>query len=220
MTTAADLAAAVASHLSPALTPSLTSASHAFDLYEAYVFTLVLRGAEREKFAVTYETVVPGLPNVFTFRTSPGHIYTSTQPYSYAVLTSQNGLVLEAHVGVRLLGKSHVAHECDVLVLHRQEAVDCRANRVDPRHIHAEMAVECKFYAAGLDLGLLRGFVGLSADLARPVSTIVSNVTSTSMAQFFKAHKRLWEDHLTPGSSAEERFVGDVRSALHRFQST
>lgn len=219
MTDSAGLAAAVASNLTPALSSNLTSADKAYDLYEAYVFTLILRAARLESFSLSYESITPGPSATFTFRTSPGHIYTATQPYCYAVLTSQTGLELEAHVGVRVLGKSRVAHECDVLVLDREEAIACRTNRVDPLHTRAELAVECKFYAASLGLGQLRAFVGLSADLGGPTNALVTNVSSPSMAQLFKAHKRNWEDHLTPGSSAEERFIGDVRSALHRFQS-
>lgn len=219
MTTPAALAAEVAARLGSAIGPNLTSATHASDLYEAYLFTLILAAAEREGFLLDFEHIAPGPAMVFTFRTSPGHIYTSTQPYSYAVLTAPNGLELEAHVGIRALGKSRVAHECDVIVLDRQEATLCRANRVDPLHTRAELAVECKFYAATLGLDLLRGFVGLSADLNRPVSTLVSNVSSPSIARLFKAHRRKWEDDLIPSSPAEQRFIGDVRSILHRFQS-
>jgi hypothetical protein len=219
MTDAAELAASVATHLGPALSPNLTAADRACDLYEAYVFTLVLRAARMENFTILYESITTPPAGVFTFRTSPGHIYTATQPYSYAVLTAQNGLTLEVHVGIRLLGKSRVAHECDVLVLDRDEALACRANRVDPLHTKAELAIERKFYASSLGLDLLRGFIGLWADLGGPRSSLVSNVSSSSMAQLFKSHQRSWEDHLRPGSAAEERFIGDIRSALHRFQS-
>jgi hypothetical protein len=219
VTTPAELAGEVAARLGPAIGLNLTAATAAYDLYEAYVFTLVLSAAHTERFGVAFEHIAPGPAATFTFRTSPGHIYTATQPYSYAVLTAPNGLELEAHVGIRALGKSRVAHECDVIVLQRDEATLCRANRVDPLHTRAELAVECKFYAATLGLGLLRGFVGLSADLGRPASTLVSNVSSPSMARLFKSHSRNWEDDLTPTSAAEQRFIGDVRSILHRFQS-
>ncbi len=134
MTSAADLAAEVAASLAPGASPNLTSAHRAYDLYEAWVFTLIVRAAQIENFTVAYESITAPPPGTFTFRTSPGHIYTATQPYSYAVLTAPDGLTLEAHVGIRVLGKSRVAHECDVLVLQRDEAIACRANRVDPLH--------------------------------------------------------------------------------------
>ena len=219
MTTAADLAGAVAAALAPAIAPNLTAADFTYDLYEAYIFTLVLTAARREGFAIRYASITTPPPLTFTFRTSPGHIYTSTRPYSYAILTATNGLELEAHVGVRVLGKSRVAHECDVLVLQRDEAVSCRANRVDPLHTRAELVVECKFYSASLSLGLLRGFIGLTADLGGPTISLASNVSSPSLAQLFKSHRRRWEDELVPGSQAEERFIGDARTVLHRFQS-
>ena len=90
---------------------------------------------------------------------------------------------------------------------------------MDPVHNRAELVVECKFYAASLRLGLLRSFLGLAADLGGPETRLVSNVSSRSLAQLFKSHKRKWEDELVPGSLEEERFIGDVRSILHRFQS-
>ncbi len=219
MTTPVQLAAEVAARLGPAVGPNLTSATRAYDLYEAYTFTLVLTAARLEGFGVAYEHITPGPPNTFTFRTSPGHIYTSTQPYSYAVLTAPNGLELEVHLGIRALGKSRVAHECDVIMLRRDEGILCRTNRVDPIHNRAELVVECKFYAAALGLGVLRSFLGLSADLGGPETRLVSNVSSPSMARLFKSHKRKWEDELVPATADEERFVGDVRSILHRFQS-
>ena len=150
MTGASALAAALGASLGPAMTPNLTSADKAHDLYEAYIFTLVVQAARHENFAVAYESITAGPAGVFTFRTGPGHIHTATQPYSYAVLAAPNGLEFEAHVGVRVLGKSKVAHECDVLLLDRKEAITCRAHRRDPRHTRTELAVECKFYSASL----------------------------------------------------------------------
>lgn len=219
MTGASALAAALGASLGPAMTPNLTSADKAHDLYEAYIFTLVLRAARHENFAVAYESITPGPAGAFTFRTGPGHIHTTMQPYSYAVLSAPTGLEFEAHVGVRVVGKSKVTHECDVLLLDRAEAVTCRARRHDPRHTKARLAVECKFYSASLGLGELRSFIGLTADIARPTIRLVSNVSSNSMARLFKSHRRLWEDYLTPGSLAEERFLGDISSELHRLQS-
>jgi len=214
-----ELASAIEANLADAIAPNLTSADAACDLYEAYVFTLVLRAARVENFVVTYESVGQAPLGTFIFRTSPGHVYTNTQAYCYAVITSQEGLELEVHVGVMVRGRSHVAHECDVLVVERQEAIECRSNRVDPRHTRSELTVECKFYSKTLALGLLRSFIGLSADLNGAENRLVTNVTSASVARLFKAHNRYWTDHLSPGSDGERRFVGEVASVLHRFQS-
>ena len=56
MTTPAELAASVAGRLGPALTPNLTAADRAWDLYEAYVLTLVVTAAREEGFGVAFES--------------------------------------------------------------------------------------------------------------------------------------------------------------------
>ena len=56
-------------------------------------------------------------------------------------------------------------HECDVVDLDGAEATQSRRNNADPRSSKCLLAVECKYYATPLPLGMARGFVGLQADL-------------------------------------------------------
>ncbi len=82
-------------------------------------------------------------PAVYTFRTSPGHIWSHAQPYTHAVLTFPDQLPqLELHTGVYVSGKSGLIHEADVLVLLSEEAELARQNRVPPRPYKIFVAAE------------------------------------------------------------------------------
>ena len=78
-------------------------------------------------------------------RTKEDYIWSTTQPYTYALLTFPGREPLEAHVGVRAAGKSGVLHEFDVCVIRRSEAETARQNRVHPRSSKILIGVECKF---------------------------------------------------------------------------
>jgi hypothetical protein len=129
-----DLLIEIAAKLPNAATLSLTSPTQANDAYEQYLFTLVVRAAFDISANIRYETVHSWRPATrLVMRTSPGHIYSRLQAYTHAVLEWPNRDPLEAHVGIRLLGKSGVLHECDVAVIKRTEAVTCRSDNRDPK---------------------------------------------------------------------------------------
>src|SRR5258706_11949688 len=113
-----QLLAEIEQALSSALTPSLTRWSDGADLYEAYVFSLILDAATVEGAVISFRNVDGTPPTTFTFRTSPGHIYSRRRAYSHALLQfSDVPLLLEVHTGVYVSGKSGLIHEADVLVL-------------------------------------------------------------------------------------------------------
>lgn len=85
--------------------------------------------------------------NNLVFRTSPGMLYSVTQPYTHAVISFRDCPPLEAHVGVRVQGKSGILHECDVLILSVAKADLSRCNEVAPRGTRSLIAIECKYYA-------------------------------------------------------------------------
>src|SRR5438034_974802 len=128
-----SLLASIQATLGPAMSPSLTAASAGSDLFEAYVFSLVLDAAENEEANIQFQNVNGSNSGIFTFRTSPGHIWWDSQPYTHAELQFPDCPLLEAHLGVYVTGKSGLIHEADVLVLLSEEAQLCRHNRVPPR---------------------------------------------------------------------------------------
>jgi hypothetical protein len=187
--------------LGASVTPSLTTSSATSDLFEAYVFGILLQAA-RDQGAqlVTFEDVDGMRPTTFVFRTSPGYIYSREQPYCHAVIEFAGKPALEAHVGIRVQGSSGVLHECDIAVLRQTEAVLCRRQMVQPRQSKVIIAVECKFYSATIPLGLARGFVGLVSDVAQGDRYFIVNTNSNQAEKYLTARKRSWEHEVYPGS--------------------
>jgi hypothetical protein len=206
--------------LGAGLPPSLTSASAASDLYEAYLFTRVVRAAIVEGASVSYENVDGSRPSHFTFRTSPGHIHSTAHAYTHAVIVFPNQPVLEAHVGVRVAGKSRVLHECDVALIRQTEAESCRQWRTDPRSSQLELAIEAKYYVSSdLELGLGRAFIGLKADLSAQLACFVTNSTSTSIMRLLTARNCDWQDEVLPQTPGAVRLEGLLHNFFHRYKA-
>jgi len=103
-------------------------------------------------------------------------LYSAAQPYTHAAIDFRGCPPLEAHIGVRVQGKSGILHECDVLVLPVAEAELSRANEVAPRGTRSLIAIECKYYTGYLSLQLARGFHGLHADLGVKNPYFIANL--------------------------------------------
>jgi hypothetical protein len=176
------------SALGPAVAPSVSAASAENDVFEVYIFGLVLEAARREGATITYQDVHgnTGVTNLI-FRTSPSYISTTTQAYTHAIISFPNKPELEAHVGIYVAGKSNVQHECDVAVVDRAEAQSARATGSLPRSLRVLFSAECKFYSSTPGIHLGRGFLGLSKDLSR-VCYLVLNISSTSIERLLSQH--------------------------------
>ena len=210
----------IESTLGQALLPSLTRQSAASDLFEAYIFSLIIEAARLEGAGVSYEDVSGVCPSVFVFRTSPGNIWSTTRPYTHAVLDFPDKPNLEAHVGVYVTGKSGVLHEADVLVLHQSEAAACRRGRVHPRHAKVILSAECKFYAAPVGLAQGRGFLGLSLDIGRNDTFFVMNTGSGSVEKLLASHGRKCEHNIHPSSSIDvDRLRNAFQTVLKDFKA-
>ena len=177
---------------------SLSSASEGSDVFEAYVFSLVLQAAVAEGATVTFRNRDGSTPGSAIFRTSPGHLYSTAQNYTYARIAFPNVPLLEAHTGVFISGKSRLFHEADVVVLTSAEADLSRNNSVPPRSHACVLTAECKFFSSNITLGLGRGFVGLCSDLSADESFFITNSGSISIEKLL-THKGLnWTSQLRP----------------------
>lgn len=198
---------------------SYSSDSAANDIYEGFVFALVVDTAAALGARVHYEDVHGHRTNDLVFRTSPGRLYSTINPYTHAVVAFDGTPELEVHLGVYVQGNSRVLHECDVLVLDRSEAQESRQFGVIPRSRYCLLALECKYYCSNLQLGQARGFVGLNVDLGSNKALFVTNVTSTSVVRYLDHRKTNWEHHVLPGNPQVEHLCSEIRKAFRSHVS-
>ncbi|MBG1270861.1 hypothetical protein [Nostoc sp. WHI] len=183
------------------------------DLYEAYVFSVLIRAAQNEGGSISYKNALGQDAQYLIFRRSPGQIYVSTQPYTHAVIKFEHKPTLEAHVGIRVQGRSRVSHECDLCVLLEDEATNCRNNLYEPRHNKVIIAVECKYYTSELPLHLGRSFIGLASDLRVEEDIyFISNKKSDNIEKLLTTHNKKWEHNIIP------RQVNEIQRLMYAFQ--
>jgi hypothetical protein len=215
----ADLLREVRRLLPNAITPALSPSSKGNDLFEAFLFILVLDAARSMGATASYEDPRGTPTRALTLRTSPGRIYTTSPAYTHAVLAFDGADPLEAHVGIYVAGRSTVAHECDVAVIDKAEAQRARAQGVHPRSSKARFTVEAKFYATPLGIALAREFTGLRSDLSAQTSLFVTNTTAESVARLL-SHRcpvESYHPHVLPRSEAAADFRSTARKALQRY---
>jgi len=195
--------------------------SNPSDIYEAYIFSLVVEAAREEGASVEFVNRDGTVSKTLIFRTSPGYVYSKAKNYSYARISFANRPVLEAHVGIRITGKSGVLHEGDVSVIESAEAENCRNNNLSPRSSKVLILVECKFYSSHLQLHLARSFVGLVGDMSVKEPFFVSNTSSFSVDKLLSHRVRNWEKDIKPTckNREEERLIFSFRNAYKNYVS-
>ena len=181
---------------------SLTMQSHVSDIYEAYVFSVLLQAARTEGARVMLSSIQGGASTFFVFRTSPGYLNSRRHNYGYAELHFPGCPPLEVHISVRVAGHSNVLHECDVSVIDQAEAHLCRgtAQTLAPRSARVRIAIEAKFYTTSLALQLGRGFLGLVRDLSSDNAFFVFNREAKSVQRLLAHKKQQWENNVVPAN--------------------
>lgn len=224
MATKRELLNEIRAALGSAISPSLTNRSKGCDIYEAYLFGLVLESAQQEDARrITFENVDRSVTSTITFRTSPMKIQTKTMPYSHAIIEFDAKPALELHVGIFLNGGSKVAHESDVVVLDRAEADACRNDpqaEIVPRSGKALLTIEAKFYSSHLKLGLGRNFLGLCTDYKVRDSFLVTNTASDSVAALLAGKKCKFVPEVDPTlPNRVDRFRGLLRTVFFNYKT-
>ncbi len=190
---------------------SYNSASKAYDVYEGYLFSLIVATAAKHKARVAYEDVYGNSVQDLVFRTSPGHLFNRNVPYTHALMKFQGAPALEVHVGVRVQGRSGVLHECDVLVLPADEAHLSRSEHIAPRGSKCLLAIECKYYGSNLKIRDARNFEGLHADLGATHTLFVSNVGAPNVTKYLASRNR-WEEREVVPSNMDQ--VGYTKNKI------
>jgi len=216
-----DMWSDISAALGAATSANLSAASAGNDLYECYIWALVLEAAHRQGATIALKTRSCSPATSFFFRTSPSSIFSNLHDYCHAELRFPRAPVLEAHVGIYVSGKSKVNHECDVAVLYQDEADTCRAQSVHPRASKVLLSVECKYYLSsslGVDLG--RSFLGLLDDIYTDGRYFVSTQNAGSVDKLFSRHKKEFEIGLSPIAPDEEvRLRGSFEKNFRNYQA-
>lgn len=202
-------------------TANLTRASAGDDLYEAYVWSLILRAARNEGAQIRLRDRHGNLPAQFWFRTSPSNIFSTAHDYCHAEIAFPNRPVLEAHIGIYIAGRSRVRHECDVAVLHKSEADLCRSASVQPRSGKVVLTAECKYYInSNIGINLGRSFLGLLNDIYQGDRYFVATSDSQSVSMLFSKHNKEYELGLSPlNPRLESRLIGSFEKTFRDFRS-
>lgn len=197
-----NLIASIEQSIKDTVSPLLTSPSKGADLYELYIWSLIIEAARAEGATVTFYDVNGSLvTSNFVFRTSPGRIFSTIQPYTHALIAFPGCPALEAHIGIFVSGKSKVIHECDVAVLYADAAATCRAEEVHPKSTQLLLSAECKFYVqSSMGVGLARSYLGLVSEVKHTYRAcyFVAVSESNSVQRLFAHHQKDWETGVMP----------------------
>jgi len=219
MTLRDDLIEEIESNLDAALIPDYRDRANASDVFEAFVFSIILQAATEEgapepQWEDTYGDPAAGI----NFRRSPGYINSRTTRYTHVILDFPDAEPLEVHLGIYAIGAANIPQECDIAVVKRSEGKRCRDvdnGYVPVKSTHVLIGVECKCYeSSNISLGLGRSFLGLVKDFSGNGNYFfVFNNTYKSVEKLLSHHKQEWEHNLTPTSARE------VNRLRHSFQS-
>lgn len=223
--TPAELLASLLATLPSALPTTMTATgpvpTAGNDLYEAYLFGLVLLAARREGFNITLVNAV-GPATVLRLRRGPGRLPSDGSPgipFTHAVLECSPRPSLELHTGVAVVGQSKVAHEADVVLLPQTEANRCRSLGVDPRGRDAELLIEAKYYTKPVGLGTGREFLGLRSDVYAANKVFVATLVSDSVASLFSGKSVLYDIGVLPRRRGEENLLSLIQRILRTYLS-
>lgn len=200
---------------------NLSATSAGNDLYECYIWAIVLDAAKREGASISFLNCHGASATDFWFRTSPSSIFSKTHEYCHAEIVFDNCPILEAHIGIYVSGKSKVNHECDVAVIYKDEADTCRRNNVHPRSSKVLMSVEAKYYiSSAIGIGLGRSFLGLINDIYPNGRFFVSTQMSGSIDRLFSRHNKEYEIGLSPTApDLEIRLRGSFEKIFRNFKA-
>jgi hypothetical protein len=214
MTSPTDLVSSVQAALQGLVASGIGAGTPMHDLYEVYIFGLVVRAANAEKASISFEDC-NGQPTMnAVFPSGPRYITTKTAPYTHAVLDFGGANEpLEAHVGLYVEGSSGCYHELDVVVIDRFVAQSLRGatqlTLVPTSSVR--LLCECKFYTSQMGLGLIRAYWGLQAEFGGRPSFFALSTSSTSARKYLIGRKsgRDYQPDIVPNAPADEaRLLG------------
>jgi hypothetical protein len=217
----ASLLATLPTALPTTMTATGPSPTAGSDLYEAYLFGLILRAARLEGFGGRLADA-DGPATVLRLRRSPGRLASGGSPaarFTHAVLTSQPRPALELHTGVGVVGQSKVVHEADILLLPQTAADRCRSLNLDPPGRDAELLIEAKYYTNPVKLSTGREFLGLRSDVSARHKVFVATLGSGSVVSLLSGRSVPHDVGVLPGRRGEASLLSLIRRVLRDYRS-
>lgn len=222
-----DLIQEIENNLNSALIPSYKNKANTCDVFEAFVFSIIIQAAVEEgaKLPIRWEDTNGVSVSSITFRRSPGYINSKADRYTHAVLDFPNADPLEVHLGIYAIGGANIPQECDIAVVKKSEAEKCRRivnGNVSIKSAHVLVGVECKCYESSkISLGLGRSFLGLVKDFSsKGRYFFVFNNTYKSVEKLLSHHNQEWEHNLRPTSTKEvERLRNKFQSQFQQYKA-
>jgi hypothetical protein len=220
-----ELVASILADLPLALPTTMTATGPAptagNDLYEGYLFGLVLRAARLEGYLISLADS-DGPATILRLRRAPGRLPSAGPPggrFTHAVLSYAGSPDLELHTGVGVAGKSKVVHEADVCLLPAVTADRCRALNIDPAGHDAEVVIEAKYYTNPVGLGTGREFLGFCADISSKRKIFVATVANVSVVHLLAGRSIDHDTGVLPRRAGERNILGLIQRILRGYRS-
>ncbi|MEG3861807.1 hypothetical protein [Microcoleus sp. herbarium12] len=205
----------IKSKLKSSIDPDFNKAAEQASIFDAYLFTILLKAVANEGGTVYYNNVVDDeTPKYLTFRKTAGKIHGNAHPYTHAVVEFPNKPALEIHLGVKVQGRAGVLHNCNLLILYQKEANICRLLEREPRHSQVILAVKSEYSTSELQLETAGAFIGLASDIRyEGGSYFISNSYSQPTAKLLTTARKKWELNIFP------RATNNVHRLMYSFQT-
>lgn len=228
---APDLIRSIANRLPRAVTyggqASGPDAVPDYDIYEAYLFSLIVGVAQDMGYAVDYLTSDLTSATTLHFRRKPAPIYShgsassssGYRQFTHARLSYPGRADLELHVGVQVAGTSKVAHEADVLIIDSEAAERARRKKIHPPSSASLLILEAKYYKQrSVGLAEARNFLGLHFDTSASHYMLACTVAQTSPKNLL-AHRLPVElrEGVLPNRLGERSLSALINAALTRY---
>ncbi len=214
---ALSLLPAVRAAFSGAVSLGYNTKGAAHDIYEGYILTLLLKAAANTGWASTLRDGKNNPTNHVVFRLGPGRLPSGN--FTHVRLTKPGKADLEAHIGVKVVGKApyvktvkknstKVVHEFDLLIVTEYAANLSRSTGIDPPRSSVVAHAEAKFYGGKLPLPLGRALVGLAAecDLAGK-SVLVTNQNGVTVEDLLTHYGVEFRFLVVPGAKGESHLI-------------
>lgn len=206
--------AEIKSKLRVAINPDFNGTLEQANIFDVYLFTILLKAIANEGGTIYYNNVLDETPKYLTFRKTPGKIHGNTHPYTYAIVEFPDKPALEVHLAVKVQGRAGVLHNCNLLMLYQKEANICRLLQREPRHSQVILAVKSQHNTSELKLETAGAFIGLASDIRyEGGSYFISNTYSEAVAKLLTIARKKWELNIFP------RATNDVHRLMYSFQT-